>query len=117
MLCDRLRQLISILDIKKGDFAEKINFTQAYISMILSGKKENPSDRFYESLKREFNVNPTWLKQGEGEMFLIEDKELTPLERELIDKYNLLTLSDRKIINEIVDSLLIRNQSTQSPKQ
>lgn len=116
MLSNRLNQLISVLDIKKGDFAEKINFTPAYISMILSGKKENPSDRFYESLKREFNVNPYWLKNGSGEMFLTEDIELTPLDREIITKYNRLTLSERKVVDQLINSLIERNKTQKSPE-
>lgn len=108
MLRDRLESLINTLGLKKGDFANKINFSQAYISMILNGSKQNPSDRFYESIKREFNVNIDWLRNGEGEMFLIDNLDLSPIERDLISKYNSLPLSERKIIDEVVDALLVK---------
>lgn len=109
MLNDRFNELISTLGLKKGDIAEKIGFTQSYISMILSGNKTNPSDRFYESLKREFNVNIDWLKTGLGDMFNIENESLTPAEYELVKKYNQLPLSERKIIDEIIDAMVIKN--------
>lgn len=114
MLKDRIEKLIDTLDIKKGDFAEKVGFTQAYISMILNGSKQNPSDRFYEAVKREFNVNINWLKNDIGDMFIIEDENLSSIDREILMKYNQLPLSERKIINEIVDAMLVRNQVQQN---
>lgn len=108
LLKERLEMLINTLGLKKGDFAEKVNFSQAYISMILSGSKQNPSDRFYESIKREFNVSVDWLRDGKGEMFVVDNPELSPIEKDLVTKYNSLPLSERKIIDEVVDALLIK---------
>lgn len=108
MLGIRLSALINALGIKKGDFAERIGFAQAYISQILSGVKQNPSDRFYESIKREFNVSIDWLRDGKGEMFVVDNPELSPIEKDLVTKYNSLPLSERKIIDEVVDALLIK---------
>lgn len=117
MLNERLETLIKALGLKKGDFAEKINFSQAYISMILSGSKKNPSNRFYESLKREFNVSIDWLRDGIGEMFVIDNPELSPIEKDLVTKYNSLPLSERKIIDEVVDALLLKySKNTDEPK-
>lgn len=110
MLSDRVILLIENLDIKKGDFADKIGFTQGYVSMIITGTKQNPSDRFFESIKREFNVNIDWLKYGKGEMFLIEDETLSDTDKNLINKYNQLPLSERKIIDEILDAMIIKSQ-------
>lgn len=109
MLSERLEALINILGLKKGEFAGIINFSQAYISMILSGSKQNPSDRFYESIKREFNVNIDWLRDGKGEMFIVDNPKLSPIERDLVAKYNSLPLSERKIIDEVVDALLLKH--------
>ncbi len=117
MLNKRLEILINTLGLKKGDFAEKINFSQAYISMILNGSKQNPSDRFYESIKREFNININWLKNGQGEMFIVDNPELSSTEKDLVIKYNSLPLSERKIIDEIVDAFLLKHfQNTDNNK-
>lgn len=110
MLGERLEKLIKTLGIKKGDFAERLNFSQAYISMIISGNQKLPSDRFFDSVKREFNVNIDWLKNGDGEMFNIEDKNISPAEKTLITKYNQLPLSERKVIDEILDAMVIKSQ-------
>lgn len=108
MLNERLETLINTLDLKKGDFAKKINFSQAYISMILSGSKQNPSYRFYESIKREFNISIDWLRDGKGEMYVTDNPKLSPIEKDLVTKYNSLPLSERKIIDEVVDAFLIK---------
>lgn len=114
MLGQRLESLIKTIGIKKGDFAEKVGFSQAYISMIIGNAQRVPSDRFFESVKREFNVNIDWLKNGTGDMFIVDDPDFTPLEKELITKYNLLPLSERKVIDDIVDALLLK---TTKPKE
>lgn len=108
MLNERLETLINTLGMKKGDFADKIKFSQAYISMILSGSKQNPSDRFFESIRREFNVSTDWLRDGKGEMYVIDNPKLTSIEKDLVSKYNLLPLSERKMIDEVVDALLLK---------
>lgn len=108
LLNERLETLINTLGMKKGDFADKIKFSQAYISMILSGSKQNPSDRFFESIRREFNVSTDWLRDGKGEMYVIDNPKLTSIEKDLVSKYNLLPLSERKMIDEVVDALLLK---------
>ena len=64
----RISLLIQELDMKKTTFAEKLNVSQAFISQLCSGVKQ-PSDRTIADICREFNVNETWLRTGEGEMF------------------------------------------------
>lgn len=74
---ERLSKLIESLGIKKVEFASKIKVDQSYISQLVSGKR-TPSDRTLADICREFNVSETWLRTGEGEMFiqLNEDQEL-----------------------------------------
>lgn len=111
MLSQRLKQLISALGIKKGDFAQRIGFSQAYVSMILGGKRPNPSDRFYESVCREFQTSLQWLRNGEGDMFALPDLNLSKSDATLLKKYKTLPLSEQKVIEEIVDAMLIKNLS------
>lgn len=110
MLQERLKLLIDTLGIKKRDFAERIHFSQAYISMILNGSKTNPSDLFFDSVQREFRISVSWLKDGEGEMFLVDEARFSPIERNLIFKYNSLPLSKRKIVDEVLDALLFKQE-------
>jgi len=64
----RIGELIATLRIKKVRFAEKIHVEQSYVTQLTTGKR-NPSDRLVDSICREFNVNETWLRTGEGDMF------------------------------------------------
>lgn len=64
----RIEQIIAALNIKKVDFANRLDISQPFVSELCSGRKV-PSDRTISDICREFNVNETWLRTGEGEMF------------------------------------------------
>lgn len=68
---ERINRIIQELKIKKSDFAEKLNISQAFVSQICSGVRE-PSDRTISDICRVFNVNRRYLEQGEEPMFLPE---------------------------------------------
>ena len=108
MLHERLEKLIKILGIRKGDFAERIGFSQSYISMILGQTKKNPSGRFYEAISREFQVNPDWLRFGAGNMFTMPESHLSPIDSDLLHKYKSLPLSEQRIPDEKIDSMLVK---------
>ncbi|ULQ61080.1 helix-turn-helix transcriptional regulator [Brucepastera parasyntrophica] len=114
MLSARLEYLITSLGMKKSEFADRIGFTQAYISMILSGKKHNPSPRFYDSVSREFHVNSGWLRDGSGEVFAFPDLDISASDASLLAKYRLLPPSEQKIIDEIVDAMLFKSMAKQA---
>lgn len=65
----RIKELIHALEIKKVDFAKRLNISQSFVSDMCSGKSK-PSDRTITDICHEFNVNETWLRTGEGEMFI-----------------------------------------------
>lgn len=76
---ERLLLLIESLGIKKVNFAECIKVDQSYVTQLTNGRR-NPSDRLIDSICREFGVNETWLRTGQGEMFVEtaqEDKILS----------------------------------------
>lgn len=110
VLSNRLNELIQLLGIKKCEFAKRIHFSQAYISMLLNGNKTNPSIRFCDAVKNAFRVNPEWLKYGTGDMFLSDTTDLTTFEQELIDKYHSLPLTERKLVEEVIDAFLYKHQ-------
>ena len=70
----RIKQLRRNLDLTQQDFAERIGLKQNSIALIESGKR-NISNQAVLSICREFNVNETWLRTGEGEMFNEMDRE------------------------------------------
>ena len=64
----RIKQLRRSLNLTQQDFAERIGLKQNSIALIESGKR-NISNQAVLSICREFNVNETWLRTGDGEMF------------------------------------------------
>ena len=56
------------LGLTQEKFAEQVGLSRNFMWMIESGTRV-PSDRTISDICREFNVNETWLRTGEGEMF------------------------------------------------
>lgn len=87
---ERLKLLRKNLEIKQGDFANKISTTQGHISDIENGRK-NLSDRTLKLICLEDwngrKVNEEWLRTGEGEMFLpsLEEDEVAAYVSELLE--------------------------------
>ncbi len=108
MIHDRLANLISILGIRKGDFAERIGFSQSYISMILLQKKKNPSQKFYDAIASAFQVNLDWLQFGVGHMFQLPEAHLSLTDKALLQKYKSLPRSEQRIIREKIDAMLMQ---------
>lgn len=68
-ISDRIQICIKETGFTKTAFADKLNLSQPYVSQLCTGIKI-PSDRTISDICREFNVNETWLRTGEGEMFV-----------------------------------------------
>ena len=69
---ERLKALRKELDIKQGDFSEKISTTQGHISDIENGRKALSERTIKLICLENWNgktVNESWLRTGEGEMF------------------------------------------------
>lgn len=69
MVGDRLKQIIKALNLTQQNVSDSIGISRPYVSQLISGKYEL-TKTIALALKAEFNVNPTWLLTGEGEMFL-----------------------------------------------
>ena len=66
---ERIEICIKDSGLNKTAFAKKLGVTQPYISKLCSGVSQ-PSDRTISDICREFRINETWLRTGEGEMHL-----------------------------------------------
>lgn len=58
----------------QDDFADRLNLTKNFISLIETGKRD-PSSRTINDICEKFDVNETWLRTGKGEMFQAADTE------------------------------------------
>ena len=72
---ERLKQLRKTLGITQQEFADKIGIKRNSYANYETGRN-TPIDAIILSICREFNVNESWLRNGEGEMF----KERSPSE-------------------------------------
>ena len=71
---DRIEYVIKASNIKKVDFAKRLNLSQAFVSQMCSGVA-NPSDRTIQDICREFAVNEVWLRSGKGDPFKERSQE------------------------------------------
>ena len=68
-LSDRIKLLRNELKMTQDDFGSKINLTKFAISNYENGRTGIP-DRVISDIIREFNVNESWIRTGEGSMFV-----------------------------------------------
>lgn len=100
-LNERIKELRKELKLTQREFAERLGVSRDTIANIEGGRIDL-KDIFTLSICREFNVNETWLRTGEGEMF----EELT--DQEKIMKYTAMLLSDKdSAIASAIQSLII----------
>ena len=67
-LKDRLKELRKELGLTQEKFAERLSMKRNTIATYEIGRNE-PIDAVIALICREFNVNETWLRTGEGEIF------------------------------------------------
>jgi transcriptional regulator with XRE-family HTH domain len=107
-LSGRLKQTLQKLGVNQQEFAKKIGFTQSYISKILNGTKI-PSSRFFDVVSHELYLNPQWLQNGTGDMFL-SASGFSPEDAAMVAKYRLLTTEEKSIIDKMTDVLLKKKE-------
>ncbi len=93
---ERISKLIQTLKIKKVEFASAIGVSQPFVSELCSGAKL-PSDRTISDICRVYHVNESWLRTGEGDMFL----DLPP-DKEIDDIFAQIKMSDDNTIKAII---------------
>ncbi|MBQ9930842.1 MAG: helix-turn-helix transcriptional regulator [Firmicutes bacterium] len=66
---DRLRELRKTLSMTQQEFGDRVSVKQNTIAQYEIGRSTIP-DTVISLICREFNVNETWLRFGDGEMFI-----------------------------------------------
>lgn len=78
-MCERFKEIRTLLKMKQGDFAKEIKTTQGHVSDI-ENKRKGVSDRVIEIICLKFNVDEHWLRTGEGDnpfIALTRDEEIS----------------------------------------
>jgi len=65
---DRIRKALKLRGMSQADLADSAKVTQSYISQMVNGSKEQPSERLMDSICGILKINKSWLKTGEGPM-------------------------------------------------
>lgn len=75
---ERIKLLRKALELNQTDFGARIGVKQGTVAAYESGARV-PLDSVIVSICREFGVSESWLRSGEGEMFLqlSREKEIT----------------------------------------
>ena len=71
---ERIKKVRKSLGLTQDEFGRRLGVTRGAITNIEYNKVE-PKPLFVELLCREFNVNETWLRTGEGEMFVTHTRD------------------------------------------
>lgn len=113
-LGERIKKLRRELDLTQQEFATKIGSVQNTITGYETGRRV-PSNQVISLICREFNVNETWLRTGEGEMFLkAPDTAVGQLAKELgldefmqgiVNEYLKLNEDQRKVVRNFVSKI------------
>lgn len=97
------------LSLTQSDFGKKVGVGKTAISKI--EKSENSlTDRMFNSICREFNVNEDWLRSGEGDMFL-------PFEDEVAEMVSQLLEASNPFYDMILDMMVSFNELDDKGKQ
>lgn len=70
---ERIKALRKALGLTQQDFADKLGIKRGAIANYEIGRNE-PIDAVLSLICREFNVNPVWLREGTGEMFVTRSR-------------------------------------------
>lgn len=83
---ERIKALRKALNLTQQEFADKLGTSRGNIGSYEVGKSA-PSDAAISLICKTFNVNRSWLRSGEGEMFeeLPEEDEVAAYVSELLE--------------------------------
>lgn len=119
---ERIKKLRKALDLTQREFGERIGVKPNTIATYEIGRNE-PIDAVVSLICREFNVSESWLRTGEGEMFLeTPDTAMGQLAKELgldefmqgvVSEYLKLNEEQRRVVRDFVSK--IAEQSIKGP--
>ena len=121
----RIKKLRKTLELTQQEFADRIGIKRNTVATYEIGRNI-PLDAVIASMCREFNVNETWLRTGEGEMFkpnpddalskFIQERGLSPADQALIEKFVALDAASRQAFVDYVLSTADAIMNLKSPE-
>lgn len=117
-LNERIKELRKALDLTLEKFGANLGVTKTTISRLEKGER-SLTDQMFISICREYRVNPDWLENGTGPMFLekMEDDEYMAAAVSLSEdslvascliEYAKLREDERAVVKKYVEGLMER---------
>ncbi|MCI9364107.1 MAG: helix-turn-helix transcriptional regulator [Oscillospiraceae bacterium] len=112
---ERIKKLRKALDLTQQEFADRLGIKRGNIATYET-REGSPGSSVISLMCKEFNVNETWLRTGEGDMFnktessaverLCSELKASELERQIIQAYfkiepNIRDSFVRRLIHEV----------------
>ena len=124
-MMNRIRKLRRELDLTQSEFASRIGTTANVLTNYETGRR-NPSSSVINNICKTFNVNESWLRTGDGDMFvaspgsaidaLAAEYNLTPGDRALLEKFINLKADQRAAIIDFVVQVAAAFQEDDAPQ-
>lgn len=109
---ERLKELRNYLGMNQKDFAKSLSLGQSTWAMIEVGKREL-NDRHIKLICSIYDVNESWLRTGEGEMF----EQLTEQQKIMKHTAQLLKDTDSVVANAIKAFIITYEQLDATSKK
>ncbi len=96
-----------ILKLNQVDFAKNIHISQPQYSLLEKSLRVL-TERTFNDICREYNVNPTWLRDGDGDIFKTSSFDfysLTEKEQIFLVAYSNIPEKDRLAIFDFFESI------------
>ena len=72
------------------------------------------TSRFFDTVCREYNVNPVWLKTGKGNTYSLPGGQNE--DAEIIAKLHLLPKAEQRLIEDMINTLLYKSAVEEDKK-
>ena len=84
---DRIKKIRKELDLTQQEFADRIGIKRNSVAKYETGEN-SPSTASISLMCTKFNINEDWLRNGNGEMFLPQDRqtEIAKLTKQLLNE-------------------------------
>lgn len=109
---ERIKELRKALDLNQTEFGNRIGIKQGTVTGYETGNR-TPTDAVILSICREFSVNESWLRTGEGEMF----EQLTEQQKIMKHTAQLLKDTDSVVANAIKAFIITYEQLDATSKK
>lgn len=114
-MAERIKVLRKELKLSQPAFGEKLGVKRDVIANI-ELERVPIKDLMFKHICRTFNVNPMWLENGEGDIFLeipdtiLDDLavefDLSPTEKNIVTNYLRMSPEDRRKVSDLLHKLL-----------